>query len=174
MKSALLLGGARCLHADMAGALELFTPTLIIACNHAGRDHPGHVDHWVSIHVEQFPRWMKEREALGHAPAGQLWTGGHRSAIPGLDVNRAPNWGGSSGLVMVTAGLALECERMVLCGVPLDPEEAHYDDAERWRDAGNYRRGWTTHADEMNSVRSCSGWTRKLLGAPTREWLEEW
>ncbi len=76
--------------------------------------------------------------------------------------------------MLVTVGLALGCDRMVLCGVPLDPAEAHYDDDKRWADAGNYRRGWVTHKDEMSSVRSMSGWTSQLLGAPDREWLDDW
>lgn len=170
--TALLLGGANSLHADMDAATTLFQPDLIIATNDAGRDWPRKVDHWVSFHCEQFPRWLKEREKLGHPAGAKLWTGQRRGVMAHLDIERVPNWGGSSGLLAVAVGLEVGVDHMVLCGIPLTPEGEHYNKPGRWTDAGNYRRGWLTHKHLMgNHVRSMSGWTRQQFGAPTQEWL---
>ncbi len=171
MLTALILGGASGVWEEAAEARRLFTPGLLIATNHAGRDNPEPVDHWVSFHVELFPRWIAERARKGLPPAGQLWTAQRRIATD-LDVRRVANWGGSSGLLAVTVALELGCERIVLCGVPLDAS-AHYDSPESWREFGNYRKAFITRQTQMTAVRSMSGWTRQLLGAPTGEWLHE-
>jgi hypothetical protein len=170
---ALVLGGADSLHADVEAALRLFKPDLWIATNHAGRDHPGRVDHWCSFHVELLPKWTEERRAADRPDAGQLWTCTRREPPAGLQVRRTENWGGSSGLLAVTVALELGCSRVVLAGVPMTREAAHYDDAKPWRDAGNYRRGWLSKVETMaGRVRSFGGWTAELLGRPDAAWIK--
>ncbi len=173
MTSAVILGGAACLWNDLAAARDLFTPDLVIATNNAGADYEGAVDHWCSFHAELLPRWIAEREAAGRPPAGCYWTVERRNAPASpLALQRVPNWGGSSGLVAVTVAVErLGCSHVVCCGVPLDMMAAHYHDPKPWRDAGNYRKAWKTRQVQLTAVRSMSGWTRELLGAPNREWL---
>jgi hypothetical protein len=170
--TALCLGGAAGVWAEAADAKRLFTPDVIIASNHAGRDLEGPLDHWCSFHVELMPAWIAAREAAGRPPAGRLWSVERRFlASTTLDVHRVKNWGGSSGLLAVTVALELGCTHVVLAGTPLDIAAAHYDDPKPWRDAGQYRRAWLAHRTLMTGVRSMSGWTREILGAPDREWL---
>lgn len=169
---ALVLGGAASLHADEAAARELFAPDLVIAVNHAARDHPGPVDHWATFHPELLPRWLADRAAAGRDPAGKLWTAHHRPIPRGLEIERVTNWGGSSGLLAVVVGLHLECSHIVLAGVPLDYDQGHYDHPAPWRDAANYRKAWVSRKEAMIRVRSMSGFTAELLGAPTKEWLD--
>ena len=170
--SAVVIGGAKQAWDDLDAALRLFTPDLVIATNNAGRDYAGQVHHWVSFHAELLPMWIEARAAAGRPPAGHYWTVERRTPPKSpLQLWRVPNWGGSSGLVAVTVALSLQCDRIVCCGTPLDMEAAHYDDPKPWRDAGNYRRAWMARRTQLTAVRSMSGWTRQILGAPTGEWL---
>lgn len=174
---AICLGSATCQAEDLRAAAAMGISQengwLLVAVNHAARDWPGPVDHWATFHSELMPRWLSDREKAGRPAPGRLWTAEHRIQPVKVGMDRAPNWAGSSGLLAVTVALRLQCRRIVLCGIPLDHEQGHYDNPKvRWRDATNYRRGWTTHLDQMrDSVRSMSGWTKELLGAPTEEWL---
>lgn len=171
------LGSAACQPVDLAAAAELGVTQangwLLVAVNHAARDWPGEVPHWATYHSDLLPKWIGQRAAAARPPAGRLWTGERRVMPKGIDLQRAPNWGGSSGLLAVSVALnRLSALQIVLIGIPLDHEQGHYDSPKKWRDATNYRRGWVTHQDAMANVRSMSGWTQGLLGAPTREWLD--
>lgn len=172
---ALVLGGAKSVFEDELAARDLgFHPDIIVATNHAGRDRPGRVDHWVSFHKELFPLWLKERRAKGEPDPGALWTCSPGPAPEGLDLplRRAANWRGSSGLLAVTVALDLGASHIVLCGVPLRKEGEHYDKPGMWRDAGNYRGGWVSNASAMaGKVKSMGGWTAELLGEPGPVWL---
>lgn len=172
------LGSAESMEADLAAAAELGVVPgqrgwVLVACNQAGKLWPGAVDHWCSYHGELLPKWIMERGRAGLPPAGEMWTGERRAIPKGLEVRRAPNWGGSSGLLCVSVALHLGATRVVCCGIPLDVHQGHFTSpGKKWRDGGNYRHGWTNHLDRLKAnVRSMSGWTRDLLGAPDREWL---
>lgn len=172
-KTALVLGGADTLEADRAAALALFWPDLIIACNHAGRDEP-HVDHWATMHPEQFPRWISDRRNKGHQPAGKLWAARHRILPNHVKAEPITSWGGSSGMLCAQVGLELGCTRIVLAGVPMVRNNCHYDSPQVWRDATNYRPAWERRKNEMiGKVRSMSGWTAQLLGVPDASWLDD-
>lgn len=176
MLTAVVLGGAACLHDDLARALKLFTPDVWIATNHAGRDTPGIVDHWVSMHPDLMPRWIAERARASREPAGQLWTAWRRRqpTLPDLEFKVVENWGGSSGMLAVTVALEVGCDRIVLCGVPMDAKQGHYNDPKPWKDALQYRKAWMDRAPGLSpKVRSMSGDTREWLGAPTAEWFDE-
>lgn len=167
--TALCLGGANTLDADRKAALALFTPDLIVACNHAGRD-AAHVDHWVTMHPELFPRWIADRRAKGLPDAGRLWSVKHRPSP--VECERLTSEGGSSGMFCIQVALHLGCTHIVLSGIPLDKHAEHYDYAGKWMDAPRYRANWTRYASVMaGRVRSVSGWTRDLLGAPDERWL---
>jgi hypothetical protein len=170
--TALVLGGADTLAQDRAQALELFQPDLIIACNHAARDEPGRVDHWVSMHPDLFPKWIGARRAAGRPEAGRYWHPRHRPCpVPATAIE---NWGGSSGLLCVAVAYELGVGRIVLAGVPMLKTARHYDDDRHWLEARQYWPAWERWAPRMQGrVRSLSGWTADLLGRPTREWLAD-
>lgn len=174
MTSALILGGADCWLEDEKRARQLFTPDLIIACNHAGRDYPGQVDHWATLHLELFPGWIATRRANGLPDAKTLWVRSDKGPVLGFETMRAQTWGGSSGLFCVAVGTHLGLAPMVLCGIPLRPERAHFDTPKkRWVEATQYRPGWIRHLHQMKGkVKSMSGWTGELLGQPTQEWID--
>lgn len=178
VKLAIVLGGGPGVWLEAAEALEIIPEGgghLYIATNRAGVVAP-RVDHWVSFHVDHFPKWIEEREARNQEVTAQLWTAERRKTPVGMDdatIKRAENWAGSSGLLAVTVALEhLGCDRVICAGVPLDQEQGHFDDPKPWRDAVNYRIGWTRSLAKMaGRVRSMSGWTMQLLGAPSEDWL---
>lgn len=170
-RTCLILGGADTLAADREAAFALFEPDVIIACNHAARDEPGRVDHWVTMHPEQLPRWIEARKAKGFAPAGRYWHARHR--ISPVEATPIESWGGSSGLLCVVVAFAIGCQRVVLAGVPMVKMSRHYDDPRPWMEARQYWPVWERRRAQMQPrVRSLSGWTRDLLGPPTREWID--
>jgi len=169
-KRAIILGGAGNLWDDKAAALKLFEPDLVIACNHAGRDERGRVDHWVTMHPDIRTRWIGERVEAGLPPAGQLWHPRHRGNYP--DSTQIESWAGSSGMLCIAVAYELRCSHIVLCGVPMEKQHGHYDDPRPWHECRQYHQVWERRRPRIQSrVRSMSGWTRELLGAPTKEWL---
>jgi len=166
-----VLGGANCLARDKAAAFAMFEPTLIIACNHAGRDEDGRVDHWATMHPELFPLWIEQREHAGRPPAGRLWHARHRRSP--VESEPIESWGGSSGLLCVSLALHLGAAKVVLAGIPLSKTFEHYDKAGPWQEARQYWAAWERRKTELaGRVRSFSGWTGQLLGFPNREWLD--
>jgi len=74
---------------------------------------------------------------------------------------------GSSALLGVQAALLLGYNRIILCGCPLTGKNEQNGSYE------NFRNGWIPRVREIDGrVRSMSGWTKELLGAPTQEWLD--
>jgi hypothetical protein len=170
--TALVIGSANTLEEDLRRAGELFTPDLIIGCNHAARDHPGPVDHWVTMHPDLFRLWVPERRAAGRPDAGAYWHARHRIPWDGVESRPVESWGGSSGLLCVAVAFELGCERIVLAGVPMLPNCRHFDSDRRWDEARAYHRAWEARLPLMRArVKSMSGWTRDLLGSPEGEWF---
>lgn len=171
---AFILGSALCLHDDFKAALSSFQPSSIIAVNEAGRDYEGVLDHWVSMHPPLLIKWIEERRDWD-VPlfTGTVWTPRHITLPKGLIASRAESWGGSSGLLAVTVALGLGFEKIILCGVPMERLGAHYFNKDRpWNDAGIYKASWKRNLDKIApTVRSMSGWTKELLGAPSLEWV---
>lgn len=173
---ALILGGASTLWADVA-SLEGFIgrpwPGIVVACNEAGVYWPRRLDYWTSFHPQFFPLWEKERFARG-GPRGYVRFA--RRGIPGLADRSVRPWGGgSSGLLCVAvAKVELALPRGVLCGVPLD-DRPHFHDRDKgksWKAADQHWRIWEPHIDGLRGwLRSMSGRTRKVFGAPTMRWL---
>jgi len=65
-------------------------------------------------------------------------------------VRSVDNWGGSSGLLAVTAALTFKPSHVVCVGIPLDFDQGHYDEPhKKWRDGSNYRKGWVNHKKEL-------------------------
>lgn len=171
---AFVLGGGNTVWEDLAAAHRLAEPDLIIACNHAARDYPGRVDHWVTMHPELFPHWINLRAAAAREPAGQLWCAKHRHHYSKVGpVKQIASPGGSSGMLCVQVGLELGCTHMLLCGIPIHQNGRHYDRSIRWTEARQYLPAWERQLPIIRDrVRSFGGETARLLGPPTREWID--
>lgn len=169
----LVLGGAISLRDDFKQANKLCFNPVIIAVNDAGADYKGDLHHWASMHPFMLEKLAARREEEGRPEAENYWAPRHISVPEGKKFRRVSSWGGSSGLLGVTIAFDLKIEKVILCGVPLSREGAHYFTPKRpWNDAIQYKAAWQRNLHLMKDrVRSFSGWTESLLGAPTREWV---
>jgi hypothetical protein len=175
----LVLGGGSSLWDDVDALEELIGvpwPGVVIAVNDAGYkksttgriwDRPLH--HWATLHAEKMAGWKGQREAAGLPGGFQTWSSVRRQVIQN---HFSGITNGSSGLYGVTVGLmALRHDRAIACGIPMDASPNTFSGRD-WRAHSRYRRGWTqAEAQLMGRVKSMSGWTRKVFGAPTREWI---
>jgi hypothetical protein len=97
------------------------------------------------------------------------------------DINGCPwpmadvMWHGSSALFAVLIGLKMNYRRIVLAGCPLDSKGHWYFADEEYgpRWTPETYQSWFEFKNTTDSahVTSMSGYTRTLLGAPTRAWL---
>ena len=77
---------------------------------------------------------------------------------------------GSSAMLGTLAGLQMGYEKIILCGCPLNGKNLKGDNYV------SFRQGWEDKKNKkavLGKVKSMSGWTAELLGAPTEEWLDE-
>lgn len=174
-KVAFVLGGANTLFADLEAAFQLgLRPDTTIMTNDTARDWKTDVDHWVTLHTEKMVGWMAIREEQGLPEAKHYWTSNTKT-VPREHkamYNYVTSWDGSSGLLGVTVALELGYSKIILCGIPLDKEAAHYFDDAPWPDAPRYRSAWTKRLSEMQGrVKSMGGYTARLLGQPDEDWL---
>ena len=179
MTVALVLGGAECLFKDLKAAEQLFKPDTIVAVKDIGITYP-RVDHWVTYHPERVTNEIRQRRALGYRDPC-LWTYDTFRLDPftkdnwgGLQIRRVDRRGGSSGFMGMVVGVTV-ADKCVLAGIPMDPNLKHYrrPKPQGWKEAMMYRKVWSDAFEEyQHLVRSMSGWTRELFGAPTREWLD--
>lgn len=182
MSTALVLGGAGCVWADVEAALELGEFDGVVTCNDITAAWPGRIDAAVSLHSDSWPRWIIARDRAGYARPERVL--GHleftdrerrKDVVTGYAEYRFPGQTrtGSSGLFALKVALVdLGFDRAVLCGVPMSAEHGHFFEPTAWRAAQAHQTGWREALPQFQDrARSMSGWTRKLLGPPTADWL---
>lgn len=175
----LILGGAVNVLHEAREAFRLFTPDRIIACNHVGIRWPGRLDAWVTFHPLEMHQWQDERASLGRNTDYEAITYVHSKdkAVKARIDRRHPHmWpgqrnSGSSGLFATRIALDDGATHIVLAGIPIDRNGSHIVRGGEWHCADSYQETWRGVADRLTRVRSMGGWTRQLLGEPTREWL---
>lgn len=178
MTTCLVLGGADCLGVDLVGALHLIpSPDLIVACNDAGAV-VGRVDAWVSLHSENFPRWIAERQANGFDDVPPLYSHMIKTKARDLQIT-VTDWAfpdqpesASSGIYAAKVALYdLGFDKAILCGIPMT-STPHFFDAENWTPAARYlNRLAQLNDNDKARIRSMSGATAELLGRPDKDWL---
>jgi hypothetical protein len=181
MKTALIFGRAKGVWEEVAAAKKLCKFTYTLAVGPVAIDYPGEIDAWVWFHTELFEDCALRRAKKGHPPARSYWSCQRQGVVTpyhaGAPTVQTVKWneGGSSGLVaIVVAQRALKVDRTVLAGIPMTAEGGQYDTPKSWVEAEKHRRPWEQNLPMLaDSVRSMSGWTQELLGAPTKQWLRK-
>lgn len=160
--NAVVLGGAKSVWQELDQFEQFRVPAIVIAVNEAGRDYPGKLDFWGTLHPAKFAGWAAERE--------KDYVSYGRRAAAGIDHVMLDRWPGSSGLYAVQIALdVVGADRVYLCGVPMTPT-AHFHSDEPWEACDGYHNGWRRALSEIaGKVKSFSGWTKELLGHP-RDW----
>lgn len=149
-------------------------PDVVIACNDIGCTLQ-RLDHWCTLHPEKLDAWRAVRAV--HRPADDHYETWIRPMPLGVERptshydHEIQIWGGSSGLMCVQVALQVGADRVICAGIPLE-NRPHFNKREAWRHPSQYRTDWERRKDMgmLDNVRSCSGWTRELLGGPD-EWL---
>ena len=184
-KLGLVVGGATGWQEDLADLAQIIDPWpgLVVGVNDVGTHLP-HIHELCTLHHEgrtghknEPPTpWALLRERNGLPPVPVVATA-NSDAWP-IDVmwrnGKNPWTDGSSGLYGVARLLFHhDCDRVVVAGIRIDSLPNAFR-GEMWYEHQRYRRGWENpkRLPVLRAhVRSMSGWTRELLGAPTREWL---
>lgn len=173
MKRCLVLGSALRLMDDANAALDLAPVDGIVAVKGAGAVWPGDLDAWVGLHPEMMLEDMRLRAFRGYPPAKLVYVH-DKASLDSPKFDRRIDYlfpgqtkSGSSGLFGIKVALELGFDRVVLCGVPLVREAGKIDKGEIWHGADSFKAGWKQALPHIAPfVRSMSGWTRELLGAP--------
>ena len=162
MKPILILGGAKCVWKDAESLGEWIHP--VAAVNDVGAQWKGKLLFWASLHPRKFQIWERQRQRNNY-PAGYVKYG-NKHGKPLIDY-LVQDWGGSSGLFAVKIALSLGFDKIILAGVPMEAAEGHFFDKKEWTACNQYRAAWERHLKDIQPyVRSCSGWTKRLLGGP--------
>lgn len=168
MSTALILGGAECVWADAAAALQLFTPDAFICINDMIPRWPGRIDYVATLHPEKLDGWIRARSKLRRNLNFSVFA--HKFVGP-LVHHKLQASKGSSGLFAVDVAMHERFDGIVLCGVPMNTDK-HFLRDKPWTGYMGYRDHWLMKLDLIRPrTRSMSGWTRKRLGPPTIEWL---
>lgn len=182
---ALVLGGGAEVWDDLARLEEMLGrpwSDMVVAANDIGCHWERELDHWVTLHPDRMKGWAHTRAAKGYPSPGALWS---RHSLNGKfkaqGLRAGKNWGGGSSGMMACAVAVdmMGANRVVLCGVPMT-KTPHFaastvhQRAKAWTSADGHFRVWRREVGRMRGViRSMSGRTRELLGAPTLAWLNE-
>jgi len=173
LKSALVLGGASSVFDDAKRALQLGAYDITIACNAIGTAWQGPIDIWCSLHPDRLSNWR-----LARANAGRMSASRHIAHKEGYDIEGREyrfdgHPSGSSGLFAVKIAMEEGCDRIVLAGVPMEVEAAHFNSAKTWTDCSDFLPAWEQALPLIKDVTtSMSGWTAERLGMPTAAWLQ--
>lgn len=175
MRVAAVLGGAAGGLNELAQLRAMATVDAVFAINDAACDYDGYLAAFVTLHPEFLldgKAWLTKRRAAGRSEPREVIAHEMKPGVtrvvdylwPGMNAS------GSSGLF--AAKVALEqFDRVVLCGVPMQAERAHYFDAAPWHDVNGFTDAWRIALPHLANVRSMSGWTAELLGRPDSSFL---
>ena len=176
-KSAVLIcGSGRCLWDDISSLGPFDGDMMAVAL--AGMYLEKLPLHWVSLDPETFQWMLPMRPEIVYTPTGlfvrRVETHSHRpcaGVLHAWPLSVLKTTGGTSSLAACRIALALGYERVILAGVPIDGSGHFYDAPSALREATDDYSGfiepWHDAVDEFKGrVRSLSGRTRELLGAP--------
>ena len=177
LKTALVIGGASCVWDDLNCASRLGCEfDLIIVVNDIGIDWNNRIDAWCSYHSDLLQVWTEKRERLKLPRAGELWCGPVKPRHIKIPMQCLRTKGGSSGMLGAFIALEKKADKIVLCGIPLDPNMNHFNNKQHgkpWKDGKHYQKHWRENLPALqDKVKSFRGFTGKLLGAPTPDWIK--
>lgn len=157
---------------------------LVVAANDIGSHWPRTLHHWVTLHPLKLARWLAARAQQRLVPDDhyETWSQVPTFTDGGDDPHRVvmhrlePWVGATSGMFAAQVALHLGCTHVILCGIPVTPTAHFAESRERfapeWQQAHLHINAWKRLKPQLElRVRSMSGRTQELLGAPSRKWL---
>lgn len=167
---------------------ELLESYDIMAIGRSIELHNGHpVDHWANVDSDSSVHWARTLPLTarnGEQPIRHTLGPCKEFDVDWDIVGDIPwqidevMWHGSTAFFAVLAGLELGYKKLVLAGVPMDSKGHWYFDQKEYPGPPwTYQsyQAWFEFAEtkEAKQVRSMSGYTKTLLGKPTRQWLSK-
>jgi len=170
---AIIIGGAVRAMEDYERAATLCTnaEVTLFIINDMIATFPYYAENAVSLHPDKLTGWLTQRKNNNHPSVKNIW--GHRP-FEDIVTNHTADWGGSSGLFSIKiARYELGFERIILCGIPMDPAANHFVRKVRWNAAQAFWRAWVTREKEIKPyVRSLSGGkTEAMFGVPDEQFI---
>ena len=137
---------------------------------------------WVTLHPEFMDDYEQQRRNAGLpsdydivAPLStEVGMHGKKGNIARRVSYRYPGMTSSASSGLYAAKVALDdgFERVILAGVPMDGTIHHFTRGKIWAQRDSFIRGFEKSLPFIkDSVRSMSGYTKEILGAPSPEWL---
>lgn len=125
-----------------------------------------HIQFFATYHFLDIPTYKMRREAYGGNLDFKVI--GHK-IHPEIDiVEEYKEPSGSSSLLGVLAAIKLGYKKIILCGCPLMGSNKSGTTPYSY-----FQKGWVVKLSEIKPyTKSMSGWTREILGYPTKEWIE--
>lgn len=177
---ALVVAGAECVFDDLNAALALFTPDRVYAVNDIGA-HLETLHAWCTLHPEFMDKWEADRRRRGlpdgYEIVAPLENMGEHNNKGNVTRRVSYRWdetttsSASSGMFAVKVALHDGYDRVLLVGLPLDTSN-HFARGRPWLERASFIRGFENATPHLlGRVKSMSGHTRRVLGAPCAEWL---
>jgi hypothetical protein len=180
MRKVLVVGCAASVWVDVAAAQAMAQFDAVYCVKLAGVDWPERFDVWCGLHPEWQEDYSRQRAAKGLpngyqtvAPPDSELGAGKCKVIDRRVSYRWPGMNASASSGIYGAKVALDdgFDRVVLAGVPLS-KDPHFSRGKPWVQVDSFTAGFRLSVPFlMGKVRSMSGLTREVLGAPTPEWL---
>jgi hypothetical protein len=173
---AIVVGSAKAASDELRAAQELAPAAGVIPVKRALSVCSKPLLAWVTLHPEQ-----AKAQTLGRDIEGvPLFCSERVHNVAGDWRIVRERWSGTSALYAVQIALEeLGCHSVILAGCPIDSAQGcayrMKPGQTKWANGyeERYRKSWRiAHHTIKDRVRSMSGWTKELLGAPTPEWLE--
>jgi hypothetical protein len=173
----IVVGDATGVVKDLSEFIELGVPFDTCAINYSARVIPWEIQHFVAGDSH-----MNDMQTIAKSLNGTLkhcWN----PTSDGFDIrwvrNGRSGWNGTTAILGVKIGIAMDYTRIVLCGCPMDNSGNWYqplipkDDVKQNKNHTAHLWKWMEIAGRplARFLRSMSGNTADLLGKPTREWL---
>jgi hypothetical protein len=183
-RTALIVGCATNVWDDVKEAQELVKFDAIYCVKLAGVHWPTEFNVWATLH----PEWMDSYEAdrlklglpNGYEIVAPLSTEVGMHGAKGHIARRISyRWPGmtssaSSGIYAVKVALDDGFSSVVLAGIPMQQEANHFARGKPWLQRDCFLPGFEKATPFMlGRVKSMSGLTREVLGAPSPEWLAQ-
>jgi len=177
-KVALIVGCAPCWEDDLNRFKTICSEFDVFAI---GLDCPykEEIKYFVTYHIEDIEAYKRKRtgdyKIISHTNDFIKYSRERRKkpewANTNVDIvypHQAPS--GSSSLLGTKAALfKLGYNKVVLIGCPMDTGSIE----NKAKSYSVFRKGWLYFkSDLVGKVKSMSGWTRELLGEPTKEWIK--
>lgn len=195
MKSALVIGCAANVWEDVEAAKALASYDAIYCIKQMGIYYPNKFDCWATLHPEIMDAYELQRYRLGlpngysivAPPSNELGMHGRKGNIDrrvSYLWSKDSNSSASSGIYGAKVALEDGFDKVVLAGIPMTPEGGHFLPESKaisgqtrgkvWTGCGSFEVGFNIAIPFlMGKVKSMSGHTRDVLGAPMEEWLKK-